>query len=83
MFSCLFVFGELPLLLERGLTDLAFVRSQICVDSEMVFDVAVFVKIFMAVGAEVHGVVPSGFRVVYFLCIVYSFIALDVLGLEF
>jgi hypothetical protein len=49
----------------------------------MVLDVAVFVKIFMAVRAEVHGVVSSGFRIIYLLCVVYTFIALDVLRLEF
>lgn len=58
MLRCLLVLCQLPLLLESGVADVTRVRSETCVDSKVVFDIAVLVKSIIAVCAEVHGIVP-------------------------
>lgn len=70
--------GQLTLLLEGSVADLARVGSQTCVDPQVVFHVTIFVESIIAVGTEVHGVVPLGGNIVYFFGEVYSFFTLHI-----
>lgn len=75
MFWSLLVLSQLALLFKCRMADLARVRSKASVDSEVVFDITIFVKTIIAVSAKIHRVVPFRRNIVYFFGEVYSFFA--------
>jgi hypothetical protein len=76
--GCLLVLGQLALLLESRMADVAGVGPKSRMDSEMIFDIAIFVESIIAVSAKIHGVVPLRGRIVYFFGEVYTLLTAHV-----
>lgn len=80
MGSGFFVLGKLSLLLERAFTDFAIERSLLRMNSQVVFYVAILVELFIALRANIRGVVVFCVGIIYLLDNISSFFALHKLG---